>query len=543
MTDINDMDAPSHGEDDVSDGAYEYAQEAEGQGSGEEDSRESPFKEGQPLKFVRVRFPGNARSFPFLIGRRKFSYGQKVVAMSDRGMAVGYINSFPYEAPFRPEMMPIRSISKLATAEDIQKQLGHYQKEKEAERVCLRLVERYKLDMNITHVEFTQFGKKAVFYFVAPSRIDFRNLVKDLVGELKMRIELRQISVRDRAAAVGGIGPCGLQLCCSSFLARLGSVNIKMAKNQNLTLIPSKLNGVCGQLKCCVRYEDDVYADKRKALPEEGQIIKIKTGEIGRVLNLLVLEEQFEMLTDRGIVRKYSVSQYDQERPLPENYRFPEHFEHISYETQVVHGKEEYENKRVQEFRENVTTTFPEDRTLAYQYFNLLRPDEIAESLEKNKPFYLDEKFVAPRAQVIYDKETEAHGLDWHEYEERPLNPHELEQDETAEQAMQSTRANASQAHRNEDEDDYDDDEGDEEEEMLAETDSLIKDAQKMLNETVQIKSWSYQDDKGPDTSGDFRSSAGKRDQRPGQNRGPRNRNDFPRRPQGGGQGNNRNRR
>lgn len=304
----------------------------------EDEEKSSRFKEGESLTMIRVRFPGNARSFPFLIGKRRFSYGQKVVAMSDRGMTVGYINSFPYEVEFNKSMLPVRSIAKIASEEDIKAQKDFRDSEKKAEVICLRLIEKHNLDMVLTHVEFIQFGKKAVFYFNAPDRVDFRELVKDLVAELKMRIELRQISVRDRAAALGAVGACGLQTCCSSFLKNYGNVSIKMAKNQNLALIPSKLNGVCGQIKCCIKYEDDVYADKRKVLPKETTIIKTKNGDIGKILKLHLLIEQFEMLTDFGAKRRYAAVEYIGDDNLPENYKFPETFDHIVDETKEVIG-------------------------------------------------------------------------------------------------------------------------------------------------------------------------------------------------------------
>lgn len=304
-----------------------------------EEKENSRFKEGELLTMVRVRFPGNARSFPFLIGKRRFSYGQKVLAMSDRGMTVGYINSFPYEVLFHKSMLPIRSIAKIADAEDIRAQIEFRDSEKKAEVICIHLIERYQLDMVLTHVEFTQFGKKAVFYFNAPARVDFRDLVKDLVYELKMRIELRQISVRDRAAALGSVGACGLQTCCSTFLKNYGNVSIKMAKNQNLALIPTKLNGVCGQIKCCIRYEDDVYSDKRKNLPREGSFIRAANGDRGKVQKLNILVEQFEMLTDTGIRRRYFVNQYNgKESDLGSDYKFPEYFDNIINESQTVIG-------------------------------------------------------------------------------------------------------------------------------------------------------------------------------------------------------------
>lgn len=310
---------------------------SEGETENEAPKEDSRFKDGDKITMIRVRFPGNARSFPFLTGKRKFSYGQKVVAMSDRGMTVGYINSLPYEITFNKSMLPVRSISKIASEEDVQTQKEFRASEKRAEVIAIRLIEKYQLDMVLTHIEFTQFGKKAVFYFNAPARVDFRELVKDLVYDLKMRIELRQISVRDRAAALGSVGACGMQTCCSTFLKNYGNVSIKMAKNQNLALIPSKLNGVCGQIKCCIKYEDEVYTDKRKNLPKEGQFIKTKNGDIGKVLKLAVLVEQFEMLTDRGARRNYSASQYmGKDSEAPSTYRFPESFEHIVNETQSL---------------------------------------------------------------------------------------------------------------------------------------------------------------------------------------------------------------
>ena len=316
---------------------------------GQDQPPPSKYQPGEVLKFVRVRFPGNAKSFPFLVERRNFSYGQKVVAMSDRGMTVGYINSFPYETTFNKSMLPIKSISKEASQEDISQQKDYAFKEKEAEILCLNLIEKYKLDMVLTHVEFLQFGKKAVFYFNAPTRVDFRNLVKDLVKDLKMRIELRQISVRDRTAALGAIGPCGLQTCCSSFLKSYGNVSIKLAKNQNLALIANKINGVCGQIKCCVKYEDEVYSEKRSRLPKEGSFVFLKNGDKGKVTKLQILSEKFDIMTDEGKLRRYEGPLFDPKRTLPENWSFPSSFEHIVNETSTLIKADNKEPEPVKE--------------------------------------------------------------------------------------------------------------------------------------------------------------------------------------------------
>lgn len=347
-----------------------------------ENREDSRFKEGQILRFVRVRFPGNSRSFAFLIGKRRIEYGQKVVAMSDRGMAVGYVNSFPYDVPFNKGMLPIRSISKLADEEEMVKDKETYRQQKEAENICNELIESYKLDMYLTHVEFTSFGKKAVFYFIAPSRVDFRDLVRDLVGKLKTRIELRQISVRDRSAAVGGIGPCGLELCCSSFLTKYGNVGIKMAKNQDLTLNFSKLNGVCGQLKCCLQYEDDVYREKRSRLPKEGDYIHTHTGESGRVDRLHLLSEQFDMMTNRGVRKRYVVDLY-KETTDKEGAKFPNEFEFVSDETQKIVGLDEAAAKKVKAFEAEIAAMKAPAKNFADEIFENLMG---AKSLDYSLP-------------------------------------------------------------------------------------------------------------------------------------------------------------
>lgn len=378
--------------------------EADYEASEDKENREdSRFKEGQILRFVRVRFPGNSRSFPFLIGKRRIEYGQKVVAMSDRGMAVGYVNSFPYDVPFNKSMLPIRSISKVAMDDDIDKDKEAYRQQKNAENICNDLIEQYKLDMHLTHVEFTSFGKKAVFYFIAPARVDFRDLVKDLVGRLKTRIELRQISVRDRSASVGGIGPCGRELCCSSFLTKYGNVGIKMAKNQDLTLNFSKLNGVCGQLKCCLQYEDDVYREKRSRLPKEGDIITTHTGETGRVDRLHLLSEQFVMMTTRGVRKRYVVDLY-KETLNKEEANFPKEFDSISDETFKVIGLDESQAKKVKVFEAEVKTYKDQSKKFADTIFESLFGEK---TLDYDLPELAEPEGVVKKHVITPDEEEE----------------------------------------------------------------------------------------------------------------------------------------
>lgn len=360
------------------------------------------FTDGQLIGFVNVRFPGNSKSFQFTVGKKDITYGQKVVAMSDRGMAVGYVNSFPYELEFHQGLLPIRSINKIATDDDLQKQEEHYRKQKEVETICNDLIEKYNLDMNLTHVEFTQFGKKTVLYFTAPQRVDFRGLVKDLVAKLKTRIELRQISLRDRAAAIGGIGPCGRQVCCSSFLTKYGKANVKMAKNQNLTLNFSKLNGVCGQLKCCLQYEDDVYSDKRKQLPPEGHIINTFNGDIGKVDKLHILEDQFDLITAQGVRKRYACSEFNFKKKVIDK-NFPKKFDHLTNETSSVIGAESFAASKKKEFNDELVKLEADSKTfvdkLCGPFFESFTKDE------KNEKVY---KKTIIEPETIEIKETKA---------------------------------------------------------------------------------------------------------------------------------------
>jgi cell fate regulator YaaT (PSP1 superfamily) len=282
------------------------------------------FKDGQVLRFMRVRFPGNNRSFAFYVADNDYHLGQKVLAMSDRGMGVGFVNSSAYEVKFHAGLLPVRSILRVASKQDLNFDEEAFRQEKRLREICDRAIERNQLDMALTQVELSQMGKKAIFYFTAPTRVDFRGLVHEMVNELKMRIELRQISVRDRAAAVGGLGPCGRELCCSSFLAKYGNVGIKLAKNQDLSLNSSKINGVCGQLKCCLTYEDEVYQEKRKKMPRDNALIKTKDGNVGKVIRLHVLIEQFETISPEGVIRRYVSDMWD---GLAEGLEIPKYFE------------------------------------------------------------------------------------------------------------------------------------------------------------------------------------------------------------------------
>ncbi|MBY0516276.1 MAG: hypothetical protein K2P81_05175 [Bacteriovoracaceae bacterium] len=377
------------------------------------------FKDNQVLRFVRVRFPGNNRSQAYYIGDNDYPLGQKVLAMSDRGMAVGFVNSFPYNVFFHKSILPIRSIAKAASAEDIKADEDEFKEERRLREIADRLIEKNQLDMALTEVELSSLGKKAIFYFTAPTRVDFRNLVHQLVSELKMRIELRQISVRDRAASVGGLGPCGRELCCSSFLAKYGNVGIKLAKNQDLSLNSSKINGVCGQLKCCLTYEDEVYQEKRKKLPRDNAIVKTKDGNAGKVVRLHILTEQFETISPDGVIRRYVADMWD---GLAEGLEIPKYFENgitdnsktvigidrvlaekaAQYEIDVKEAKESAKGFADKIFQDLFGAT-----TLDWSLPEVQEPEE-ANARRKIMPDEEDEiQYVVPEDEILDDDDDE----------------------------------------------------------------------------------------------------------------------------------------
>ncbi len=255
------------------------------------------------MKLVQVRFPGQGRSETFLLGDRSYSYGDKVLAQSERGITLGYISSFPYTDP-KIDSSTLKTIKRLATVKDEEEAINLHQKQKKTQFLCEKIAQDLKLDITLTHALFTDFNKKIIFYFLAPQKIDFRELLKKLAQELKKSIELRHISQRDRSSALGGIGPCGLELCCSSFLKKYGHVAIKTVKNQQLSLADSKANGVCGVLKCCLNYENDFYTEQHQKAPPLGSLIATQSGFKGRVEKINLLEGTFELLTPPNILKK-----------------------------------------------------------------------------------------------------------------------------------------------------------------------------------------------------------------------------------------------
>ena len=229
-------------------------------------------------KVVGVRFKDTGKTYYFDPKGLEIKKGDLVVVETARGMECGVAQYAPKEVAENEVTAPLKPVLRIATARDKQILEENKEKEKRAYEVCLQKIEKHKLDMNLTEVEYAFDGSKILFYFTADGRIDFRELVKDLAMVFKTRIELRQIGVRDEAKTLGSIGVCGRGLCCSQFLGEFAPVSIKMAKEQGLSLNPTKISGACGRLMCCLKYEQDTYEELLKVTPKQGAIVKTPEG-------------------------------------------------------------------------------------------------------------------------------------------------------------------------------------------------------------------------------------------------------------------------
>ena len=237
---------------------------------------------------VRFRKPGKVYFFdPDNLDIEK---GQKVIVETNQGQEIGEVTTAKKEIHEESLKAPLKKVIRIATPKDIKIDESNRKKEKEEFKIAEEKIKKYKLDMNLTEVEYKFDNSKIIFFFTADGRIDFRELVKDLAAIFKTRIELRQIGVRDEVKKIGGNGVCGRELCCCSFLDNFETVSIKMAKEQNVSLNPSKISGNCGRLMCCLKYEQEVYEDKLKRLPKIGAIVKTEDGE-GTVDSIQTLRE------------------------------------------------------------------------------------------------------------------------------------------------------------------------------------------------------------------------------------------------------------
>ena len=249
-------------------------------------------------RVVGVRFRNSGRSYPFDPSGFDLRVGDTLIVDTVRGLEFGHVCEPPMEVPPERVSSPLKPILRKATDEDRMRVEENRKHEKEAFVVCREKVRTRGLDMQIVDAECAFDGTKLTFYFTAEGRIDFRELVKDLASVYRMRIELRQIGVRDEARMVGGLSICGRELCCSSFLREFMPVSIKMAKEQNLSMNPAKISGACGRLLCCLKYEQEAYEDANSRMPRAGAIVMTKDGR-GTVADIHVLKETLLVRLDQ----------------------------------------------------------------------------------------------------------------------------------------------------------------------------------------------------------------------------------------------------
>lgn len=230
------------------------------------------------MEVIGVRFKPAGKTYYFDPNGFSIKQGDHVIVETARGMEYGEV--VMGKRPIETEQFkkPIKEVIRIATDEDTERYMNNKEYEKEAYQICLQKIAEHKLEMKLVEVEYTFDGNKILFYFTADGRIDFRELVKDLATIFRTRIELRQIGVRDEAKTLGSIGVCGRSLCCSQFLEEFVPVSIKMAKEQGLSLNPSKISGACGRLMCCLKYEQDTYEEILKVTPKQGALVKTPAG-------------------------------------------------------------------------------------------------------------------------------------------------------------------------------------------------------------------------------------------------------------------------
>ena len=264
-------------------------------------------------KVIGVRFRTAGKIYFFSPGKLEIKTGDKVIVETARGVEFGSVVTGPKEVEDDKITQPLKSVIRLATEDDKKKEEKNKEKEKEAFKICLDKIHKHGLEMKLIDAEYTFDNNKVLFYFTADGRIDFRELVKDLASVFKTRIELRQIGVRDETKIMGGIGICGRSLCCHTFLSEFAPVSIKMAKEQNLSLNPTKISGVCGRLMCCLKNEEETYEWLNSKLPNIGDRVTTDDGFKGEVQSVSVLRQLVKVIVnlenDEKEIREYKVSQ------------------------------------------------------------------------------------------------------------------------------------------------------------------------------------------------------------------------------------------
>ncbi len=264
------------------------------------------------IEVIGVRFRSAGKIYFFDPVDLEIETGEHVIVETARGMEYGLVVLGKRLVEEERVIQPLKPVTRIATPEDDEIEEENKRKEKEAFEICLEKIQKHGLEMKLIDVEYTFDNNKVLFYFTADGRIDFRELVKDLASVFKTRIELRQIGVRDETKIIGGIGVCGRSLCCNTYLSEFIPVSIKMAKEQNLSLNPTKISGVCGRLMCCLKNEEETYEELNSKLPNVGDIVTTDDNLRGEVQSVGVLRQIVKVIVtigDEKEVREYKVNQ------------------------------------------------------------------------------------------------------------------------------------------------------------------------------------------------------------------------------------------
>ena len=265
------------------------------------------------IKVIGVRFRNAGKIYYFSPGNMEIKTGDHVIVETARGIEYGYVVLGSRDVEESKLIQPLKSVIRMATKDDKNKEQLNRKKEKDAFKICQEKIRKHNLEMKLIDVEYTFDNNKILFYFTADGRIDFRELVKDLASVFKTRIELRQVGVRDETKIVGGVGICGRALCCHSYLTEFIPVSIKMAKEQNLSLNPTKISGVCGRLMCCLKNEEETYEYLNSKLPGIGDYVTTDDGLRGEVQSVNVLRQLVKVIVvvekDEKEIREYKVEQ------------------------------------------------------------------------------------------------------------------------------------------------------------------------------------------------------------------------------------------
>ena len=264
------------------------------------------------IKVIGVRFRQAGKIYNFSPADFQVKVGDHVIVETARGIEYGSVVQGIREVADDKVIMPLKSVIRIATEEDDKKAIENNEKEKKAFKICKEKIAKHGLEMKLIETEYTIDNNKVLFYFTADGRIDFRELVKDLASVFKTRIELRQVGVRDETKMLGGIGICGRPLCCNTYLSEFIPVSIMMAKEQSLSLNPTKISGICGRLMCCLKNEQEAYEELNSNLPDIGEKVKTFDGFKGEVVSVNVLRQKVKIVVevdDEREIKEYAIDE------------------------------------------------------------------------------------------------------------------------------------------------------------------------------------------------------------------------------------------